>query len=64
MLEFMYRGRYVMFWLGIIIGFVSGSFVTCGLLYFGFRVEENERTAMQRKAIDESEKKETKHNKF
>lgn len=52
------RGRYVMFWIEIIIGFVSGSFVTCGLLYFGFRAEENERAAMQRKAIDELEKKE------
>lgn len=48
-----------MFWLGIIIGFVLGSFVTCGLLYFGFRAEEHERAAMQRKAIDESEKKDT-----
>ncbi|MGE1033377.1 hypothetical protein ACQGS5_27800 [Bacillus sp. GKis3/1] len=48
----------MMFWIGIIIGFVSGSFVTCGLLYFGFRAEENERAAMQRKAIDELEKKE------
>jgi len=59
MLEFMYRESDVMFWLGIIIGFVSGSFVTCGLLYFGFRAEENERAAMQRNAIDESEKKDT-----
>ncbi|WP_257152530.1 hypothetical protein [Bacillus sp. AFS059628] len=42
-----------MFWLGIIIGFVLVSFVTCGLLYFGCRAEENERAVMQR----ESEKK-------
>lgn len=39
-----------MFWLGIIIGFVSGSFVTCGLLYFGFRAEENKKADMQKKS--------------
>ncbi len=32
-----------MFWLGSILGFVFGSFITCGLLYFGFRAEENKK---------------------
>lgn len=36
-----------MFWLGSIIGFVLGSFVTCVLLYFGFRAEENKKTRKQ-----------------
>lgn len=38
-----------MFWIGIILGFVLGSFVTCGLLYFGFRSEESKKADMQRK---------------
>ncbi|MEF7655021.1 hypothetical protein [Bacillus thuringiensis] len=38
-----------MFWLGIISGFVSGSFVTSGLLYFGFRAEESKEADIQRK---------------
>lgn len=44
----MYRRSYVMFWFGIIIGSVLGSFATCGLLYFGFRAEENKIAVMQK----------------
>ena len=37
-----------MFWLGIIIVSVLCSFATCGLLYFGFRAEENKIVVMQK----------------
>ncbi|CAM4195418.1 hypothetical protein MKX31_10210 [Bacillus sp. FSL M8-0063] len=37
-----------MFCLEIIIGSVLGSFATCGLLYFGFRAEENKIAVMQK----------------
>ncbi|HEB4954414.1 TPA: hypothetical protein R0D49_004087 [Bacillus cereus] len=47
-----------MFWLGIILGFVLGSFVTCGLLYFGFRAEENKKADIQRRMLDEWVRKE------
>lgn len=47
-----------MFWLGCFLGFIVGSMVTCMLMYFGFRAEENKKAAMQRRVIDESEKKE------
>ncbi|USL15925.1 hypothetical protein [Bacillus thuringiensis] len=47
-----------MFWLGSIIGFVLGSFVTCVLLYFGFRAEENKKENIQRRMLDESVRKE------
>ncbi|MHC2834762.1 hypothetical protein [Bacillus sp. F9_6S_D1_P_5] len=47
-----------MFWLGCFLGFIVGSMVTCTLMYFGFRAEENKKAAMQRRMLDESVKKE------
>ncbi|MBJ8106026.1 hypothetical protein JDS80_19715 [Bacillus cereus group sp. N8] len=47
-----------MFWLGCFLGYIVGSVFTCGLFYFGFRVEENKKADMQRRMIDESVKKE------
>ncbi|MED2839640.1 hypothetical protein [Bacillus wiedmannii] len=37
-----------MLWLGNIIGSVLVSLVTCGILYFGFKAEENKIAAMQK----------------
>lgn len=47
-----------MFWLGCFLGYIAGSVITCALLYFGFRSEENKKAAMQRRMIDESVRKE------
>ncbi|MGH1296406.1 hypothetical protein [Bacillus pretiosus] len=47
-----------MFWLGCFLGFIVGSMVTCMLMYFGCRAEENKKAAMQRRMIDESVRKE------
>ncbi|MDM5193579.1 hypothetical protein QUG28_11135 [Bacillus hominis] len=46
-----------MFWLGCSLGYVVGSVITCTLFYFGFRSEESKKADMQRRMIDESEKK-------
>ncbi|WP_193222107.1 hypothetical protein [Bacillus sp. B1-WWTP-T-0.5-Post-4] len=38
-----------MFWLGCLLGYIVGSVITCGLLYFCFRSEENKKADMQKK---------------
>lgn len=47
-----------MFWLGCFVGFVVGSFITCGLFYFGFWAEENKKAELHRRSLDESVRKE------
>ncbi|MDA1774359.1 hypothetical protein PDJ95_23795 [Bacillus cereus] len=49
-----------MFWLGCFLGYMTGSVITCALLYFGFRVEENKKADIQRRMLDESVRKEMK----
>ncbi|MGQ7871543.1 hypothetical protein [Bacillus sp. 1A] len=33
----------IMFWLGCVLGYIVGSVITCALLYFGFRTQENKK---------------------
>lgn len=47
-----------MFWLGCFLGYMAGSVITCALLYFGFRAEENKKADKQRRMLDESVRKE------
>ncbi|CUB59253.1 MULTISPECIES: hypothetical protein [Bacillus cereus group] len=47
-----------MFWLGCFLGYMAGSVITCALLYFGFRAEENKKVDKQRRMLDESVRKE------
>lgn len=47
-----------MFWLGCFLGFIVGSIITCALIYFGFRAEENKKADIQRRMLDESVRKE------
>ncbi|WP_141436554.1 hypothetical protein [Bacillus cereus] len=47
-----------MFWLGCFLGFIVGSIITCALLYFGFRAEENQKADIQRRMLNESVRKE------
>ncbi|BCC98053.1 hypothetical protein BC30048_0956 [Bacillus cereus] len=37
-----------MFWLGCFLGYIVGSIITCALLYFGYRSNENKKTDMQK----------------
>ncbi|MCR6846240.1 hypothetical protein [Bacillus sp. IBL03825] len=47
-----------MFWLGCFLGYMAGSVITCALLYFSFRAEENKKADIQRRMLDESVRKE------
>ncbi|WP_242215041.1 hypothetical protein [Bacillus cereus group sp. BfR-BA-01383] len=47
-----------MFWLGCFVGYVVGSFITCGVLYFCFRAEENKKAELHKRNLEESVKKE------
>ncbi|AHA71011.1 hypothetical protein ABE47_06795 [Bacillus thuringiensis] len=47
-----------MFWLGCFLGYMAGSVITCALLYFGFRADENKKADKQRRMLDESVRKE------
>lgn len=47
-----------MFWLGCFFGYMAGSVITCALLYFGFRADENKKADKQRRMLDESVRKE------
>ncbi|WP_411501391.1 hypothetical protein [Bacillus thuringiensis] len=47
-----------MFWLGSLIGYILGSFVTCGVLYFCYRAAENKKEELHSRNLDESVKKE------
>ncbi|MEC1967804.1 hypothetical protein P9G36_12290 [Bacillus cereus] len=37
-----------MFWLGCFLGYIVGSIITCALLYFGYRSNENKKSDMQK----------------
>ncbi|CKG61061.1 MULTISPECIES: hypothetical protein [Bacillus cereus group] len=37
-----------MFWLGCFLGYIVGSIITCALLYFGYRSNENKKANMQK----------------
>ncbi|WP_179879760.1 hypothetical protein [Bacillus cereus] len=37
-----------MFWLGCFLGYIVGSVITCALLYFGYRSNENKKADMQK----------------
>ncbi|PER14505.1 hypothetical protein COK25_07835 [Bacillus cereus] len=41
-------GGYTMFWLGCFLGYIVGSVITCALLYFGYRSNENKKADMQK----------------
>ncbi|ATI58387.1 hypothetical protein C5137_09005 [Bacillus cereus] len=41
-------GGYTMFWLGCFLGYIVGSIITCALLYFGYRSNENKKADMQK----------------
>lgn len=47
-----------MFWLGSLVGYILGSLVTCGIVYFGFRSEENKKAELHKRQLEESVKKE------
>ncbi|MCT6909207.1 MULTISPECIES: hypothetical protein [Bacillus] len=47
-----------MFWLGCFLGYMAGSVITCALLYFGFRADENKKADKKRRMLDESARKE------
>lgn len=45
----MNRGGYNMFWLGCFLGYIVGSVITCALLYYGYRSNENKKANIQKR---------------
>ncbi|KXI62532.1 UNVERIFIED_CONTAM: hypothetical protein ACS92_24335 [Bacillus cereus] len=42
-------GGYNMFWLGCFLGYIVGSVITCALLYYGYRSNENKKANIQKR---------------